>query len=197
MQRRPYQNGYPDTLLCLKPGCPNVSSSLSMVEDKIMLGLSGLLDDLQIEQDMESPDEAQMESLQTARQSGEREIARLLNQMDSLHDLLEQGTYDRDTFLSRSAKLQTRLDAARISLDKIQSDIAALSDSLEKRLSFIPRIQHILSVYKTAGPVERCKMLKSVLQKITYLKTTPSHRSHDPSDFQLTLYPLFPLRHKH
>jgi len=195
MQRRAYPARTDPYLSCTTLRCPNVAAPLHMVEEKVILGLHDLLAKLEVErQKNDHIDSNQLDQLRTEQSTGTREVARLHTQMDSLYDLLEQGVYDRDTFLSRSKHLQSRLDTVLQSLDTIRSDIDKLNISVHNLESLIPKIKHILLVYNSSSPADRNNMLKSVLQEATYAKTTPSYRAHDPADFQVTLYPLFPLR---
>ena len=120
------------------------------------------------------------------------EIATLEKQRDSLHDLLEQGVYDTDTFLARSKTIAARLQQA-------YTDKAALTSSMneairrrETQRKIIPKVETLIEVYYSLPNASaKNAMLKEVLEKVVYKKEA-SGRWGKPDDFSIDLYPKLP-----
>jgi len=91
MIRRPYTNDYPDTLMCSVPSCPNVSSMLHLVEEKLLQALQSWLNKYNLEFNLdESNNEHTDMQADIIRKSIEKltnEIATIQKQICNLHDL--------------------------------------------------------------------------------------------------------------
>lgn len=177
MQRQADKRGGP-LLLCQKRGCI-VSSKLQVVEELLIVRLREEMDLLVHTAGNDGP---QQDNTRQTLQALEKQIATAKAQDDKLHDLLEQGVYDTDTFLQRHAALTQRI----ASLEAAKADVRP-----QARLD-IPkmaeRIQGVLDVYQTLGPSERNELLKSVLEKVVYKK----EHGAKPAEFHLTLF-LLPI----
>ena len=193
MQRRPYlKKGLSPSLICVNTACDNVSSELANVEASILSSLRQWLEDYRLTWGGET--ENRSESVNLRKQAVAKlvkEIANLEKQRENLHDLLERGVYDTDTFLDRS-----RIIAAR--LKQAESDRAGVMEELLKeqrreasRRSIIPKIEHLLDVYDTLTPAGKNFMLKEVLEKVVYRKEVDDRWSK-PEHFTIDLFPKIP-----
>lgn len=177
MQRQADKRGGP-MLLCQKRGCI-VSSKLNLVEAQLISCLREEMDLLVHTAGNESP---QQDHTRQAFQAIEKQIATAKAQDDRLHDLLEQGVYDTDTFLQRHAALTQRI----ASLEAAKADLHPQAQLNVPKMA--ERIQGVLDVYQTLAPAERNELLKSVLEKVIY-KKEPGAK---PAEFHLTLF-LLPI----
>lgn len=193
MQRRPYQSGRKDTLICPYTDCDNVASDLDMVEKRIIDGLQEWLKEYRLSWEAGDIDKDHAFDVQRkGLKKVQGEIATLEKQRDSLHDLLEQGVYDTDTFLARSKTIAARLQQA-------YTDKAALTSSMneairrrETQRKIIPKVETLIEVYYSLPNASaKNAMLKEVLEKVVYKKEA-SGRWGKPDDFSIDLYPKLP-----
>lgn len=177
MQRQMCKGG--PILLCQKRGCI-VSSRLDLVEGVV---LQKLRDELGALTAMRGTQPVEDDHSDEVVKSIDREIKTARQQDDRLHDLLEQGVYDADTFLARHQILLERIEKLEQSKapflqPKKQLDIPAMQ----------MRIQDVLDHYTgTSGAVQN-ELLKSVIDHIDYRK----HKGAKPAEFELDVY-LLPI----
>lgn len=178
MQRAAHMRGGP-FLLCTNRGCIPMSK-LPLVEEQALLGISKKLEELRYKADGTQDAEADTSKQEKAAIQAQIETAR--RQDAKLHDLLEQGVYDIDTFLQRHGVLVDRIKHYEEVLSSIrptkQLDTDAMAD----------RVEYVLSAYHGATPEERNHLLKSVVEKIVYHK----EKGAKPADFTLDVY-LLPI----
>ncbi len=196
MVRRPYSNGQNDTLMCAITACDNVSSALHIVEELILKALKDYLEKYKVEVknsgycDGLSPLETDF--IQKRIENLDKDMETLEKQSGRLHDLLEQGIYSTDTFLERSRILREKKESN-------QNEKAALKERLRKykqienaKKIIIPKVENLLAVYsKLKTPGEKNRMLKEVIEKVTYIKNDNGRWNPD-AEIQLELYPKLP-----
>ncbi|QUH21464.1 recombinase family protein [Alkaliphilus sp. B6464] len=192
MTRRPYGDKYPDALICAFTSCKNVSSQLSLVEEKLLHALESWLTNykLNLKSIKNNKSEKNLESdiINKNIDKLNSEIETLQKQLDNLHDLLEQGIYTTKTFLERSKKINDKIEIAK-------NDRNALVDSLnkstitEKEASIIiPKIENIIRVYHELDAKAKNILLKEVLNKVVYIKNKSGRWHAKPDDFELELF---------
>ena len=193
MQRRPYTSGRQDTLICPYTYCDNVASDLNVVEARIIEALREWLKNYKLSWESGgSKKDKSIEVKEKALKKAEAEIAALEKQRDSLHDLLERGIYDTDTFLERSKIVSARLQQAHADRAALGTDLNEAIRRMETQRSIIPKVENLLDVYnELTTPKAKNDMLKEVLEKVVYTKAA-SGRWGDPDDFQIDLYPKIP-----
>ncbi|MDD2401975.1 MAG: recombinase family protein [Clostridia bacterium] len=201
MVRRPYNSRtQSDTLMCAVTSCNNVSSRLSLVEDKLLQVLEAWLNEYKLnikaESNNEQQDYLEIDLIKKSMEQLDKEIATLEKQSDNLHDLLEQGVYTKETFFKRSNVLNEKSIAAvnnKIELEKRLKDISNKREAIK---IIIPKVEKTIEVYHYLDtPAEKNELLKEILEKVTYNKTIDGRckkwRDH-PDDFELILYPKLP-----
>lgn len=195
LNRRPYQNGYPDTLMCVGPTCPNVSSQLSLVEERLLQVLADWLKSYKIEikeqQNRDSGLEAEL--IEESIKKLEKELETLKKQLDNLHDLLEQGIYSVDTFLERSKIINDKISAAEEGKKRLQGELGDVSKKEESQKIIIPKVEKVVDLYwQLPTPREKNMLLKEVLEKVIYIKKVSGRWHAKPDDFELHVYPKLP-----
>jgi site-specific DNA recombinase len=194
MKRRPYGGRYPDTLMCDGPTCNNVSSQLSLVEEKILEALKQWLEKYKIEiNDQKSSENLEIEVLRKSIESMERELETLNKQVSSLYDLLEQGIYTTEIFLERSKILNERI--ADVTADKkaLEEKLKEVFAREEGKKNIIPKEEKVINLYwKMQTPKEKNDLLKEVIDKVIYIKEVGGRWHAKPDDFQLELFPKIP-----
>ena len=186
MQRRPYlKQGLPPHLICPNTACDTVSSDLATVEARILSCLRQWLEGYRLTWGQEARNHREAYSLrQRAVTKLEKEIRNLEKQRESLHDLLERGVYDTDTFLERSRTVADRLRQA-------ERDKKSMTMELCRDEGLIPEIARLLDIYGTLTPSGKNFVLKEVLEKVVYRKEI-SDRWSRPDRFTVDLYPKLP-----
>lgn len=196
MTRRPYANGYPDTLICQLTGCENVSSHLYLVEERILEALAEWLEEYKLQWELGMTPQMKNSHASVKKkmlQKAINEISLLEKQRSNAHDLLEQEVYDTETFLTRTRELGERIKQA-------EEDRLALEENLQieeahevSRHVIIPKVEYLLDVYKDLPtPKEKNDLLKEVLEKVVYVKNVGGRWHNNPDEFEITLYPKLP-----
>src|SRR5690606_25537345 len=142
-------------LMCIY--CPNnIGSPVSVVVAELIAALREWLDEYRVKIEPEKKEGTNiLPSLIKQKAAAEQQKARL-------HDLLEQGVYDIDTFLARSKVLTDRIE-------KLEAAIRE-AEQKEERVEVVPRIEKILDGYEDAPPDRRNALLKAILEKVVYEK---------------------------
>lgn len=193
MIRRPYRSGYPDFLVCVGPGCTNVSSHLHVVEEKLLQALETWLDKYRLKLAEKPVQEISPEAevLERAIDRINSEIATLEKQLASLHDFLEQGVYSVEVFMERSKSLNERLSEARKQSQTLAEQLRQTAARPVELVEFIPRVEQIVGLYRRLdAPVQKNDLLKEVLEKAVYTKDQANRGKVDA--FDLVIYPRLP-----
>lgn len=196
MFRRPYSRNMPPTLICTQVGCKCVSSYFNIVEERILTSLCEWLKNYKLQWDVENSITRPTLQADLKNKSLQRLQARLdtlHQQINRTHDLLEQGIYDTDTFLSRNRTLSDEIQHVTQSISTMRSNINTTLQHKEDTISIIPVIEHPIEVYKALPtPQEKNDMLKEILEVVLYKKTEKAKRSGSIDDFEIIIYPKIP-----
>lgn len=197
MVRRPYGNGYPDTIMCAAPTCHNVSSHLAKVEEQILHSLEQWLNDYKLKWNITvhepSAPVSQSDIKRKALLNRKSELETLHKQLSKTHDLLEQGVYDTDTFLERSRSIYERITQAKNDITTLEENLRVEVIHEESAVNIIPKVEELLEVYnKLPSPKDKNDMLKEVLEKVVYVKDKGICRHVSPDDFTITIFPKIP-----
>lgn len=196
MVRRPYtKRGQLDTLMCPVPACKNVSAPLHLVEERILKSLAEWVAQYTVSWDIkpEIKDGSAIELCRKAIARQQNEMTTLRKQLDTTHDLLEQGVYDTNTFLNRSRMLSDKISAAEETLKSLQAELDVELMRQESAVNVIPKINKLLEVYEhLSTPKTKNDMLKEVLEKVVYFKKTGGRWHGSPDDFEIHIYPILP-----
>jgi len=189
---------YPDKdhqVMCYN-SCGNKSSKLKYVEKEVLAGLAEWCLQYRAQWDIDNKSKRKKSKLtssipvlEKAVENLQKELLELENQKNSLHDFLERGIYDVDTYLERSQNLATRIDATKVSLSKAKLVLGQEMQREKAQIDIIPRIEKVLDVYpKINDPAHKNELLKSVLDYAAYSKD----KSKRNDDFSLRLFPKLP-----
>lgn len=196
MVRRPYPGNASDALMCPVSGCKNMSSHLHLVEENLIKALEKWLNDYRMDWQQNENIEVLEDTSDIKRKALKKleiEIENIRKQTDNLHDLLEQGVYDVDTFLNRSRQLKDRMIEAQGDYDTLTESLQLEELQKETHRTIIPKVERVLELYTaTADPGSKNALLKEVLDKVVYLKESGGRWSGKIDDFQLSLYPRLP-----
>lgn len=157
-------------LSCPNQKCENISSKFDFIEDAVLEALSEWLFNFKLSLDSPNLD-SKIDITAEALQRLENEKLTLATQVSKLHDLLEQGVYNTETFLQRNSILSAKISDIDASTDILQARADTKSERDKKR-AFIPKVENVLqSYYAVESAEERNILLKTVIDKILYTKT--------------------------
>jgi len=195
MLRRPHQSGYPDTLICPTSSCPTVSSSLALVEEKILLSLEKWLRQYQFSKPAPHlpRNSCEEEVYRSTLLNMEKRIKRLHKQIDNCHNLLEEGIYSAAVFSERSGKLHAELEEAGSGYSGLLGKLQQTQNLSPLQAGLINPEQVFAAYRNSDSPNIKNHLLKSILQKAIYHKNKPGRWHNSPEEFLIELYPRFPV----
>ncbi|MFS1513673.1 recombinase family protein [Chengkuizengella sp. SCS-71B] len=185
---RPYTNQLPH-LMCYNRFCKNKSSRFAYVETGLLNALEEWLESLKIELG-NNPDNShsndKIKFIETSLQNMQRELIEIEKQKEKLHDLLERGIYDEETFINRSRNLSERYETIQSSIVNSEQDLKNELKRNKNQLEIIPSVEQALWSYKdTEDPKKKNATIKSILDYAIYRK----EKTQRNDDFDLKIKP--------
>ena len=115
----------------------------------------------------------------------------LQKQLTKVYEAYEQGIYDSDIFLERSAKIKDDIADINEQIGRIDDEITKAEGLHRQQELFIPKVKNVIDIYYDLPTAEeKNKLLKQVIEKITYLKEKRlSLYKSNQDDIQITIYP--------
>ena len=195
MVRRPYNKlGRPDTLICPYTSCPTVGSDLSVVEDAVLTAMEQWLRQLEFDCREQSTPSAEIATLRVTLLELEKALDVVDRQTANAYDLVEQGVYSTEVFLSRSQELSRRRDELNQRIGAVTEELLRYERFDADRSQLLPKLRHVLDAYRASSSAEeKNALLKSVLDHVTYTKSKRLRWTNAPgSDMEITLHPRLP-----
>lgn len=194
MVRRPYQKcGQEDTLMCPYTSCPTVSSKLSLVEKAVIDGIREIVEEYKLNNDINISSKAidcGITSKQNLIHEKENELESLNAQKAKQYDLLEQGIYTTEVFLERAKTIAASIQSCSDTIEKLKEEIKHEQNIIKQQSDFIPRCEELLDNYWSLDTESKNKMLKSLIEKVTYSKDTKNaYGKGNEIGFQLDIFP--------
>lgn len=193
MQRRPYTKAdKPEALICSNPKCDNVSSKLYIVENKIIEALRIWLENYKVNYEMKDNSDTENnklieKSIDTTKKNLEKENAKL----DKIYDFLENGIYGKDEFINRSKTVKENIESLENKLKKYTELLHKNVEMQKEKQTIMPKLENVIDLYdKLETAEDKNILLKSIISKVTYLKTEKSiKKDSDQTNFELHIYP--------
>lgn len=162
-----------DVIRCVQPSCKGVQkgSSMNIVENLLVEGLELLASEMEVEAENDAPvnvDETSYKRLLIDRKT--QESLELESQKSKLHDFLERGIYDTDTFLERQKNLNERIEILQEEIRNLRGEIQKDDIRNQSVNEFLPKLREVVAAYKDADIERKNALLKTVLEKATYLR---------------------------
>ena len=195
MVRRPYNKlGRPDTLICPYTSCPTVGSDLSVVEDAVLTAMERWLRQLEFDCREQATPSAEIATLRATLLELEKALDVVDRQTANAYDLVEQGVYSTEVFLSRSQELSRRRDELNQRVTSVTEELMRYERFDADSSQLLPKLRHVLDAYRaSASAEEKNALLKSVLDHVTYTKSKRLRWNNAPgSDMEITLHPRLP-----
>lgn len=194
MQRRPYQNGRTETLICDDPNCNNVSSDLILVENRIIESLKSWLKAYKLSwKDDNHTTNLLSDTLTVNIKSTEEKLQVLQEQLKNACVFLERGVYSVELFDKRKDEITSEIKNLTESLQSMQEEYSAINIKRISAETMIPKLENIIDVYYTLPTAEaKNNLLKEVIEKIVYIRKEGGRWCKDKDNFEITIYPKLP-----
>lgn len=191
MISRPYK--HTDNQIMCYNSCGNKGSKLKYVEEKLIQGLNDWLISYKKRWDIvDSHTEninSNMDMYKKIVGGLENELIELEKQKNKLHDFLERGIYDVDTYLDRSKNLAERIEKTNLAIEKSKEALSLEIKKENAQKDIIPTVENVLDLYSKTNDIEKKnKLLKSVLEYALYKK----EKWERNEQFTLKLSPKLP-----
>lgn len=181
MQRQSKYNGRDERLLCPTGGC-SASIQMNLFDERILLELRSVLEKITLTP--EAPlQNTRKNDIQNTIALAQKQLITLVSQSDKLHDFLEQGIYDTNTFLSRKAALSDKRHLLEDEIATLNSELKKLNEQLQPD-EIAPAISRILNDWDILSPADKNKILKSLITKIKYYKEI---RTYNTTPFEIDI----------
>jgi len=179
-------------LLCQTRGCPTVMSYRYLIEEAVLATLRQWLNDAgRAETASPIPDDRAF--IQSAIANMQADRAKLIKQIDHLHDLVEQQVYTVQQYNERYVVLHQRLK-------ELEDSIAAEQHRLDSqpvyctKQELAPAIIRLLDLYDSSTPAQKNALLKECISKVLYRKEKAGlvlrgKVYSSPADFELVILP--------
>lgn len=125
-------------------------------------------------------------SIQVALGLIQNQITNLQEQQNKICSLLETGVYSIELFTKRNATITAEL----AELKKKHAELKKETKDHMSQEEFIPKAQQLLETYDTLTPLQKNKVWKSLLEKVTYYRAPNAGRD----DFTVHIYPKIPSK---
>jgi DNA invertase Pin-like site-specific DNA recombinase len=193
MVRRPYGSGYPDSLICPYTSCHTVGSNLATVEKELLAAMRLWLAEMDAGDPAPSRFEDELRLVAQNLDSLRADLEKHRAQLGRAYELVEQGVYTPQVFLSRSRALSEKIEETERSIADAEKEQTRLQLTIRSESQQLPRLRHVLDSYtEDLSPEQKNALLRSVLEKVEYTKTN-RERWGDGSDLSLRLFPKLPF----
>ena len=193
MQRRPYtQADKPATLMCSNSKCDNISSKLYIVEDKIIDALKIWIKNYKVHySEKNSLNSNNNKIIEKSISITKKELEKENTKLNKIYEFLENGIYNNDEFINRSKAIKDNIQCLESKLKEYNSILQKNLEIQNQKEIIIPKLENIIDLYYNLKTAEdKNIVLKSIISKITYLKTEKSiKKDSDPTNFELHIYP--------
>lgn len=172
MVLQPRPNRPDNQLRCMSHTCKGVQKGINfrLVEEKLLLSLSKIIDQFEVpsvKKELKKKTAVKDKALEALK----KEKRELEIQKDNIHNLLEKGIYDVETFLERQKIIKENLDEVNKKIVDLQTDLDKEEQLQEVKNNFLPKLKNVLDAYHETDDIKKKNMLlKSVIKKATYLR---------------------------
>ena len=178
------QGGQPRARCTNMRNCHNSTAAFELVETEIVEALKAWLVGYKVKlQTVGYADDIAANKKQI--QKIDAEIKKLQGQLMNAYDLVEQGIYSKDIFISRRSVIQSSITSAEEKKTSVAEVLRRLEIAQNTQDSLIPQTERLLGSYDFMTNEERNALLKEIVQKIEYKKTRQGA-------IEIDLYPHLP-----
>jgi DNA invertase Pin-like site-specific DNA recombinase len=196
LKRRPIDKrrpGHSASYDCITRNCPTVGCPVDIVEAKVLEGIQNYLNKFKMH--FENNTAPAPLSHKAEISAYNKKLETLQKQLGNTFTLLEQGIYDKDTFLSRQSTLKEEIGTILNTIHKLEAEDTTAQLRAEYSLNYIPRLENLLAIWDTLPDAQaKNNLIKSLFHQIRYTKTTKGNRWNKTAvdDFEIELVSKLP-----
>ena len=173
-------------LFCALKSCNNTSNLLYEVEDAIISHLKAYLSEFNHYLDnYEEEVKRVARDNEKALNKIDKDISKLLIRLDSVMESYELKDYTREQFLTRKADIENKIK--QLEEKKVKFKESEKEDKVIMYRKMIPKLSLCINKYDSLSIEHKNKLLKSIIDKVTYIKTDKGNRK-TKTDFKLKVY---------
>lgn len=186
------------TLKCPNRYCDNVSAPINLVENKILESLNSWLSKYKLNYKLDNEDalvdNIRLKEIALLKTTEKRD--KLITQLDSAYDFLEQGVYTKEIFLERNAKLSLLIKDLNIEIDVLEKELAKERERINAKDRIIPRIENLLDIYPNLPTAQaRNDFIRDAVEKVNYVKIERNTRGKiNNANFEIVVFPRIPKK---
>lgn len=175
---------------CKTDNCKNISNSIDEIEEKVLFFLENWIKNKEIYfTDNRSDNLEEKNKLLYYKES---ELKKAKNKKEHIYELFEEQIYDKNTFFERTEKIEKTISILEKEILNVKTEIRKTIEVKNEKENYIPTIKNVLQKYKTTDNAkEKNELLKTVIDKIYYLKTEQGNKWHK-ADFDIWVLPKIP-----
>lgn len=186
------------TLKCSNRYCDNVSSPIFLVENQIINKTSEYYNNLQHTINLNTAgknDYQQLSIIEKSINTISNNITTVEKQISQTYVLLEQEVYSIEIFTKRNRELSIEKSKLENEMIELENEKNKYKETYEIKKNYLPQIISFLKSYHDMkSPTEKNKVLKLVLDKVTYLKKTQNTRGNlNVENFEINIFPKIKL----
>ena len=134
---------------------------------------------------------SRIESIEDTIKSLQEEVKKENDKLLNIFNFLEDGTYTKEMFKSRSESVSQNVARLNNSIEEYEARLEQEKIVDKEKAVLVPKIENLLDVYNLLKtPEEKNELLKTVITQVTYLKTEKAiKKDSDPTNFIINLYP--------
>lgn len=173
-------------LSCKTKGCKTISTYLDLLEKKVMQEIKNELDNFtyfldNYEDEIQIKNQNKLNEIELIK----KEIIKKENMINKCCEMLEEGIYTKEKYLSRVNILEHDINALKSNLEDLNDNI---DDNVDNIRTTIPILSKVLDEYWTLDAKNKNTLLKSIIDKIEYSKTIPKQRNKVDNNFDVKIY---------
>lgn len=178
MIRRPYgEKNKEDTLYCRTDGCNNISTKLSLVEDRIIKTIENYFSDYKTYIEDFKRYEQEKENVNSLLENCKKSIASLNKQKMKACDFFEQGIYTSDLYFTRCKIIDNKLSVLLKQMEELEKEKLE-NDSTNENITQIPKLKSAIKEYWNFTVEEKNKVLLSIIKSCDYEKNVKATKKN-------------------
>jgi DNA invertase Pin-like site-specific DNA recombinase len=172
-------------LCCDSEHCDNCTARIGIVEERVLQAIEMYIQNLSVSV-MPKERKSKAKSLENTIRIAQGTFRQLEEQKLKQFDLLEQGIYDKDTFLERSKNISVKILETTTIINTAKKELEEEQKINTLRKEVIPMTHNILNLYRsTSDVVKKNQLMKQVLEKVVFTK----EKKTKPDEFTIDITP--------
>ncbi len=163
--------------------CKTISHTLEYVEIALIEALKEwLVENKKIIENYTNNQNSIVSSIVNQLEVLNKELNKEKAKLERLRDFLDDGIYDKKTYLERSQIVEENINTLNSQISKINAENEEIK--MEKLKTLIPKVESCISEYFNLSVKEKNEMLRSIIDKVIYTKT----KIRSESDLKLDIH---------